>query len=54
VLLAGNRAAAKDRMTLEHAADEADKGGEAIDQILQNIRKNTQLTVEILEDLERR
>jgi uncharacterized membrane protein len=53
VLLAGNRAAAKDRMTLEHAESEADKGGEAINQILQNIRRNTQLTLEILEDLER-
>jgi uncharacterized membrane protein len=53
VLLAGNRAAAKDRMTLEHAASEADKGGEAINQILQNIRKNTQLTLEILGELER-
>ena len=52
VLLAGNRAAAKDRMTLEHAASEADKGGEAINQILQNIRKNTQLTLEILGELE--
>ena len=53
VLLAGNRQAAKDRQTLEHAAQEADKGGAAINAILQNIRKNTQLTLEILEQLER-
>jgi uncharacterized membrane protein len=53
VLLAGNRQAAKDRVTLELAANEAEKGGEAITQILQEIRKNTTLTVEILEDLEK-
>jgi uncharacterized membrane protein len=52
VLLAGNRQSAKDRATLEHAAAEADKGGEAVNQILQEIRKNTALTLEILEDLE--
>jgi uncharacterized membrane protein len=54
VLLAGNRQSAKDRLTLEHAAEEAEKGGEAIGQILQEIRKNTRMTVEILEQLERR
>ena len=53
VLLAGNRQSAKDRATLEHAATEADKGGEAINQILQEIRKNTTLTLEILESLEK-
>jgi uncharacterized membrane protein len=52
VLLAGNRQSAKDRMTLEHAAVEADKGGEAINKILQNIRQNTRLTLDILEELE--
>jgi uncharacterized membrane protein len=53
VLLAGNRQAAKDHVTLELAASEAEKGGVAITQILQEIRKNTALTVEILEDLEK-
>jgi uncharacterized membrane protein len=52
VLLAGNRQSAKDRLTLEHAAMEAEKGGEAIGQILQEIRKNTTLTLKILADLE--
>jgi uncharacterized membrane protein len=52
VLLAGNRQSAKDRLTLEHAALEAEKGGEAIGQILQEIRKNTTLTLKILADLE--
>jgi uncharacterized membrane protein len=52
VLLAGNRQSAKDRLTLEHAATEAEKGGEAIGQILQEIRKNTTLTLKILDDLE--
>ena len=54
VLLAGNRQAAKDRATLEHAAAEAEKGGEAVTRILQEIRKNTTLTLSILEDLEKR
>jgi uncharacterized membrane protein len=53
VLLAGNRQSAKDRATLEHAASEADKGGEAINQILREIRKNTTLTLAMLEDLEK-
>ena len=53
VLLAGNRQAAKDRATLEHAAAEAEKGGEAVTRILQEIRKNTTLTLSILEDLEK-
>ncbi len=52
VLLAGNRQSAKDRLTLEHAAMEAEKGGEAIGRILQEIRKNTTLTLQILSDLE--
>ncbi len=53
VLLAGNRQSAKDRATLEHAATEADKSGEAVNQILHEIRKNTTLTLQILEDLEK-
>jgi uncharacterized membrane protein len=52
VLLAGNRQSVKDRLTLEHAADEAEKGGEAISRILDEIRKNTVLTREILDQLE--
>jgi uncharacterized membrane protein len=52
VLLAGNRQSAKDRMTLEHAATEAEKGGVAVTKILQEIRKNTTLTLDILKELE--
>ena len=52
VLLAGNRHAQKDRITLEHAADEADKGEEHINRILIEIKKNTELTLQILKELE--
>jgi uncharacterized membrane protein len=52
VLLAGNRHAQKDRLTLEHAADESDKGEEHINRILIEIKKNTELTVRILQELE--
>jgi uncharacterized membrane protein len=52
VLLAGNRHAQKDRITLEHAADEADKGEEHINRILIEIKKNTELTLQILNELE--
>jgi uncharacterized membrane protein len=52
VLLAGNRQAKKDRITLEHAADEADKGEEHINRILIEIKKNTELTLRILQELE--
>ena len=52
VLLAGNRHAKKDRITLEHAADEADKGEEHITRILIEIKKNTDLTLQILNELE--
>jgi uncharacterized membrane protein len=52
VLLAGNRQSQKDRLTLEHAADEADKGEEHITRILIEIKKNTDLTLRILEELQ--
>ena len=52
VLLAGNRQAQKDRLTLEHAAEEAEVGGAAIDRILIEIRKNTEITNQILKELE--
>ena len=52
VLLAGNRHAKKDRITLEHMADEADKGEEQINRILIEIKKNTDLTLRILTELE--
>ncbi|MDQ6877110.1 MAG: DUF1003 domain-containing protein [Candidatus Dormibacteraeota bacterium] len=52
VLLAGNRQSQKDRSTLEHMADEADKGEEHITRILIEIKKNTALTLQILKELE--
>jgi uncharacterized membrane protein len=52
VLLAGNRQSQKDRITLEHAADEADKGEQHITKILIEIKKNTELTLQILRELE--
>jgi uncharacterized membrane protein len=52
VLLASNRQSQKDRITLEHAADESDKGEEHITRILTEIRKNTELTLQILRELE--
>jgi uncharacterized membrane protein len=52
VLLAGNRQSQKDRITLEHAADESDKGEQHITKILIEIKKNTELTLQILKELE--
>jgi uncharacterized membrane protein len=52
VLLASNRQSQKDRITLEHAADESDKGEQHITKILTEIRKNTELTLQILRELE--
>jgi uncharacterized membrane protein len=52
VLLAGNRQSQKDRITLEHAADESDKGEEHITRILIEIKQNTDLTLQILTELE--
>jgi uncharacterized membrane protein len=59
LLLAGNRQAQKDRLTLEHAAHEADKADEQNVQILRAILKdtemterNTELTLQILQHLQ--
>jgi uncharacterized membrane protein len=59
LLLAGNRQAQKDRLTLEHAAHEADKADEQNVQILKAIlrdtdltEKNTELTLQILKHLQ--
>jgi len=49
LLLAGNRQAQKDRLTLEHAADEADKADRQNVQILRAIEHNTEVTLQILE-----
>jgi uncharacterized membrane protein len=59
LLLAGNRQAQKDRLTLEHAAHEADKADRQNVQILKAILKdtemterNTELTLQILQHLQ--
>jgi len=44
LLLAGNRQSQKDRLTLEHAAEEADKADKQNQEIIEAIRKNTELT----------
>jgi uncharacterized membrane protein len=52
LLLAGNRQTQKDRLTLEHAASEADKADKQNTDILTRIAENTELTVQILRHLE--
>jgi uncharacterized membrane protein len=52
LLLAGNRQAQKDRLTLEHAAEEADKADRQNVQILRAIEHNTEVTVQILKHVE--
>ena len=52
LLLAGNRQSQKDRLTLEHAAHEADELEKRTLTILQEIEKNTEITVKILENLQ--
>src|SRR3989441_10465616 len=52
LLLAGNRQAQKDRLTLEHACDEADKADHQNVQILKAIEANTQVTIAILRHVE--
>lgn len=49
LLLAGNRQAQKDRLTLEHAAEEADKADRQNVQILRAIQHNTELTQQNVE-----
>ena len=52
LLLAGNRQSQKDRLTLEHAAYEADKADEQNVEILKAIEKNTEVTISILRHVE--
>jgi uncharacterized membrane protein len=52
LLLAGTRQSQKDRLTLEHAAAEADKADHQNVQILKAIEKNTELTLTILKHVE--
>jgi uncharacterized membrane protein len=52
LLLAGNRQSQKDRLTLEHAAEEADKADRQNVQILRAIEHNTEVTLQILKHVE--
>lgn len=52
LLLAGNRQAQKDRLTLEHASQEADKADTQNVQILTAIEHNTNVTLEILQHVQ--
>jgi uncharacterized membrane protein len=52
LLLAGNRQAQKDRLTLEHACAEADKADLQNVQILKAIEQNTEATLTILRHVE--
>jgi uncharacterized membrane protein len=52
LLLAGNRQAQKDRLTLEHAAHEAEKADDQNVEILKAIEKNTEVTIQILKHVE--
>jgi uncharacterized membrane protein len=52
LLLAGNRQAQKDRLTLEHACAEADKADIQNVQILTAIEKNTEVMLMILRHVE--
>jgi uncharacterized membrane protein len=49
LLLAGNRQSQKDRLTLEHAADEAERADRQDMEILSEIKRNTEITVRILQ-----
>lgn len=52
LMLAGVRQAKKDRLTLEHTAREVERSGVAVIKILEEIRKNTGLTLQVLEEME--
>lgn len=47
LLLAGNRQAQKDRLTLEHTAAESDKSDRQNEEILREIKANTEATLRI-------
>ncbi len=52
ILLASNRQTQKDRLTLEHADTEANDTGQRTLTILEEIQKNTEITVRILQHLQ--
>ena len=52
IWMAGNRQSQKDRLTLEHAAEEADKAEVQNVEILKAIKENTEVTIQILRHVE--
>src|ERR1041385_1099424 len=52
LLLAGNRQSQKDRLTLELAAREAQRADRQDRQILEEIKRNTEITLKVLAHLE--
>ena len=54
LLLSGNRQAQKDRLTLEHAASVAEAEESATLEILEEIERNTEATLKVIEHLRKR
>ena len=54
LLLSGNRQAQKDRLRLEHTAEVAESAEKATIQILEEIERNTETTLQVLEHLKKR
>ena len=54
LLLSGNRQAQKDRLRLEHTAEVAESAEKATIQILEEIERNTETTLRVLEHLKKR
>ena len=54
LLLSGNRQAQKDRLRLEHTAEVSESAEKATVQILEEIERNTEATLKVLEHLKNR
>lgn len=54
LLLSGNRQAQKDRLRLEHTAEVAETAEKSTLQILEEIERNTETTLKVLEHLKKR
>jgi uncharacterized membrane protein len=54
LLLSGNRQAQKDRLRLEHTAEVAEAAEKATLEILEEIERNTEATLQVLEHLKKR
>jgi len=54
LLLSGNRQAQKDRLRLEHTAEVAEMAEKATLEILEEIERNTEATLQVLDHLQKR